>query len=347
VPAPGSTSEASNSGLLAEDSPPVESPGSPGGTSKLAHRLALLTLCVAYLGIITGGVVTSTESGRVDKNWPSFDGNLLPSLSTMLDNSGLLVEHGHRLMMGSVGILALLTCLATLRKVTCLRVRKFSCLVVFLVLPPAILGGLTVLYKLPPILSILHVALAMIFLCAATLLAIITAPGWTAENTRVKDSKINSICSLSLFAVISVYVQILLGAVPRHATLEPGGGGETLQTIGDLVHIVWAFAVFTVIVLLAGKLLGLSKADRLLHPALGLLLLLFLQVFLGFATFIFQTPPSLVVDEGQGLVKIGTFEVLASSHQALGVLILMLSLLVCARSFRIRALAPAEPEVAT
>ena len=347
MPAPGFTNEESDSRIPAEDSSSGESLESPAGGSRLVHRLALLTLCVAYLGIITGGIVTSTESGRVDKNWPSFEGNLLPSVSSMLNNPGLLVEHGHRLLMGSVGILALLTCVATLRKVKCSRIRKFSCGVVFLVLPPAILGGLTVLYKLPPILSILHVALAMIFLCAVTLHAIITAPGWTAENTRVKASKINSICSLSLFAVISVYVQILLGAVPRHATLEPGGGGETLQTIGDLVHIVWAFAVFSVIVLLAGKLLSLSKADRLLHPALGLLLLLFLQVFLGFATFIFQTPPSLVVDEGQGLVKTGTFEVLASSHQALGVLILMLSLLVCARAFRIRALAPVEPEVAT
>jgi hypothetical protein len=77
------------------------------------------------------------------------------------------------------------------------------------------------------------------------------------------------------------------------------------------------------------------------------LLLLFLQVFLGFATFIYQTPPSLVVDEAQGLVVAGTFELLASSHQALGVLILMLSLLVCARSYRIRALSLDESEVAT
>lgn len=346
MPAPGLTSEESDSRALAEDSDAGRSLEAPAGPSKLVHRLALLTLCVAYLGIITGGVVTSTESGRVDKNWPSFDGNLLPSVPAMLDNPGLLVEHGHRLLMGSVGILALLTCLATLRKVECPRVRKFSCGVVLLVLPPAILGGLTVLYKLPPILSILHVALAMIFLSSVTLLTIITSPGWAAEDTRVKAEKINPICSLSLFAVISIYVQIVLGAVPRHATLEPGGGGETLQTIGDLVHIVWAFAVFTVIILLAGKLLSLSKADRLLHPAMGLLLLLFLQVFLGFATFIFQTPPSLVVDEGQGLVKTGTFEFLASSHQALGVLILMLSLLVCARSFRVRSLAQAGPEVA-
>ena len=49
----------------------------------------------------------------------------------------------------------------------------------------------------------------------------------------------------------------------------------------------------------------------------------------------------------QGLVATGTFELLASSHQALGVLILMLSLLVCARAYRIRALSLDESEMAT
>ena len=127
MPAPGFTNEESDSRIPAEDSSSGESLESPAGGSRLVHRLALLTLCVAYLGIITGGIVTSTESGRVDKNWPSFEGNLLPSPSSMLDNPGLLVEHGHRLLMGSVGILALLTCVATLRKVKCSRIRKFSC----------------------------------------------------------------------------------------------------------------------------------------------------------------------------------------------------------------------------
>jgi len=187
--------------------------------------------------------------------------------------------------------------------------------------------------------------MAMLFISAVTILAVVTSPGWIGEKTRLKLSKAGPICSLALFAVLSIYVQIVLGAVPRHATLEPGGGGETLQMIGDLVHIVWAFAVFTGIVLLAGKVLSLSKAERILHPCLGLLLLLFLQVFLGFATFIYQTPPSLVVDEAPGLVKtLGTFETLASVHQAVGVLILILSVVVCARVYRIRFLSAAEPE---
>ena len=312
----------------------------------LLHGLAIATLCVAYLGVIVGGIVTSTESGRVDKNWPSFDGNLLPSPGGMLDNPGLLVEHGHRLMMASVGFLALLACLAAFKMERRPRVKLLSLVVVALVLPPAILGGLTVLYKLPPILSVLHVGMAMLFISAVTILAGVTSPGWIGEKTRLKLSKADPICSLALFAVLSIYVQIVLGAVPRHATLEPGGGGEALQTIGDLVHIVWAFAVFTGIVLLVGKVLSLSKADRILHPSLGLLLLLFLQVFLGFATFIYQTPPSLVVDEAPGLVKTGTFETLASVHQAVGVLILILAVVVCARAYRIRFLSASEPGAA-
>ena len=344
MPGTGVTREGPAEGDPVEVPSAGDSEGASAGASMLVYRLALATLWVAYLGVITGGVVTSTESGRVDKNWPSFGGNLLPSPSGMLDNPGLLVEHGHRLMMASVGFLAALTCFAALKKERRLRVKVLSFVVVALVFPPAILGGLTVWFKLPPILSVLHVGMAMLFISAVTILAVVTSPGWIGEKTRLKLSRAGPICSLALFAVLSIYVQIVLGAVPRHATLEPGGGGEALQTIGDLVHIVWAFAVFTVIVLLAGKVLSLSKADRILHPSLGLLLLLFLQVFIGFATFIYQTPASLVVDEAPGLVKTGTFEVLASVHQAVGVLILILAVVVCARAYRIRFLSSAEPE---
>lgn len=292
-----------------------------------------------------GSVVTSTKSGRVDKGWPGFDGELLPSPAAMLDNPALGVEHGHRLIMGVVGILALVACIATLMKEKHPRVRRLSCAVVLLVLPPAILGGLTVLDRLLPLLSILHVGLAMIFLCAAALLAIVTSPGWTGEKTRLKMSRIAPICPLALFVVISIYVQIVLGALASHARPHPGGGGETLQGIGNIMHIVWAFAVFTGIFLLAGKLLGLTKAERLLHPALGLLLLLFLQVCLGFFTFIKQPDPAKVVDEAPTFpVPFDIFVNLRISHQSLGVLLLMLSVLVCARAYRIRALSLDEQE---
>lgn len=344
MPAPGVTSEDPAGSGPVENSPDRESGESLTGVSKLAHRLALATLCVAYLGVVVGGIVTSTKSGRVDKNWPSFDGELLPSLAAMGDNPGLLVEHGHRLIMGLVGVLALLACIATLKKEKRHQVRKLSCGVFFLWLLPAILGGLTVLLRLPPEISILHVGMAMIFLCAAALLAIVTAPGWIGEKTRLKMSRITPICPLALFAVISIYVQIVLGALASHARPYPGGGGEVLQDAGNIVHIIWAFAVFTGIVLLTGKILGLRKAERLLHPALGLLLLLFMQVFLGFFTFINQPDPAKVVDEASGFPVTGTFVNLRIPHQALGVLILMLSLLVCARAYRIRALSLAEPE---
>ena len=230
MPAPGVTSEDPAGGGFAGTAPANE-PGTPSaGASKLVHRLALATLCVAYLGIVTGGVVTSTESGRVDRNWPSFGGNFLPSPDAMLDNPGLLVEHGHRLIMGLVGVLALLACIATLKKEKRHQVRKLSCGVFFLWLLPAILGGLTVLLRLPPEISILHVAMAMIFLCAAALLAIVTAPGWIGEKTRLKMSRITPICPLALFAVISIYVQIVLGALASHARPYPGGGGKFCRT---------------------------------------------------------------------------------------------------------------------
>ena len=319
---------------------------SSAGASRLVHRLAVATLCITYLGIVIGSVVTSTKSGLVDKNWPSFDGEVVPSAAAMGSNPARLVEHGHRLVMGLAGLLALMTCLATQKKEKQPRLRKLSLAVFLAWLPPAILGGLTVLLGLPSLPSILHVGLAMLFLCAAALLAIVSSPGWSNEKTQVKLSSISPVFPLAVFSVVSIYMQIVFGALASHARPGSAGAGETLQGVGNIVHIIWAFAVFTGVVLLAGKVLGLAKAERLVHPAVGLLLLLFLQVFLGFFTFINQPEPAKIIAETPGFAVTGTFVNLRVLHQALGVLILLVSVLVCARVYRIRALSTGEQEAA-
>jgi len=318
---------------------------------RAVHRLAFATAAATFAGIVTGGVVTSTESGRVDTNWPSFDGNVLPSFSAMAQNDGLLVEHGHRLLMASVGLLALAIpivarCCGESRR----RVRVLAICLPFLVLPPAILGGLTVLGGLHPALSILHVAVAMVFVSAVTAVSVLTSRVWfeAAErygadsleaSARERLAKnISGLPAIAATATAFIWVQIVLGAVPRHATADVGG--STMLMVGNVVHIVWAFAVVTIALFLAGRVLGrLSKVADLLRPAAGLFVLLLVQVFLGFATFISQPKaPAPVVDEHPGFVASGSHEALASVHQAAGVLILLVSLVLTLRAFRIRDL---------
>lgn len=309
-------------------------PGSP-----LVHRLAVLAAVVTYCGVVVGGVVTSTESGLADTSWPSFAGEWLPSLSEMAKNAGLRVEHGHRLLMGTAGILAvLLAVIAHLGHEPRRGARRLALAAALLVLPPAVFGGLAVLGRLHPALSIVHVALAMLFLSALAALAVVTGRRWHGETARLEPARLRGLEELAVAAAASIYVQIVLGAVPRHATAD--AGGRAMVTIGNLLHIGFAFAVVTVVLLLAGRVVGLlSKVQSLLRPAAALFLLVLVEVFLGFAAFISQPKdPAPVVAEAPGLVASGPHETVASIHQAVGVLTLVVALVLALRACRVRRL---------
>src|SRR5262245_54357355 len=80
---------------------PLETKSPLPWVAPFAKFLAVGTFCV----VAAGGAVTSTRSGLADLNWPSFEGNLLPSPSEMMANRGKFYEHGHRMIAGSMVLL--------------------------------------------------------------------------------------------------------------------------------------------------------------------------------------------------------------------------------------------------
>jgi heme A synthase len=265
----------------------------------------------------------------------------------MIEDPGLFVEHGHRIVMWAVGFLTLAVAAFAWKRTRRDQpakavfvegrawVRKLALAAVFLIIVPASLGALAVEGKLHPALSITHVAFAMLFLSALVTLAVVTGRRWD-EAATIPPADAKSLARLAVSVVVAIYVQVLLGAVSRHATAEHGG--RTMVAAGNAAHIAWAFVVFALVILAAGRILGRhSKSQQLLRPALALLVLLVLQVFLGFAAFLSQPKdPAPVVVEG-GLVATGPHVVVASVHQAVGVLLLVTSLVGALRALRCAA----------
>jgi heme A synthase len=197
-----------------------------------------------------------------------------------------------------------------------------------------------VLLKLPPLVSIAHVSLAMVVLGLNSTIALATGRGWLQDETRLEPAEARGIAGWALATLIAVYLQIVLGAIPRHATAAVGGA--TLVIVGDALHIVWAFAVFTAVILLAAKVVGRhSKVAPLFRPAALLLFLLILQFFIGFVTFLTQP-------KEPGQPAEGLHELSATSHQALGALMLVAALVLTLRAWRVRrrSLSPARVEEA-
>jgi heme A synthase len=164
------------------------------------------TLLLLWLG----SIVHATHSSLACPDWPTCHGTLVPVMT-----GGVFWEHLHRLVAGGLVLMWLLaTWLA--RRETADRpwIFKTALAGVALLLLQAVLGGLTVLFRLPPMVSTAHLASAMAFLALVTFLA--SRTGWSWEAETIPPDTARSLRRWSLGATILVFVQCVLGALVRH-----------------------------------------------------------------------------------------------------------------------------------
>ncbi len=294
---------------------------------RLTKALAVGTLFLVLLG----ANVTSTESGMADEHWPTFEGRVLPSWTAMAEDSGKLYEHTHRIFAGCIILFTWGVAVALGLRETRRWVRRLAWASAFAILLPALLGGLTVLYNTPPELSVLHVGLAMLVLSLNTALAVATGRQWSpavsSGGTRwegqpapVGPEEAGWLLRGAFFCLGSVYLQILLGAILRPAAY------------GEMLHIMWAFMVFTVVMVVVSRVFGQhSKRRVLFRPCVLLMLLLLAQFFLGLIAYV--TKP-----EGVDTVGSDLHQIIATMHQVLGALMLMASVVFVLRVLRLRYL---------
>lgn len=258
--------------------------------------------CV-FLLLIAGALVTSTQSGLAVPDWPLSYGKVMPPMV-----GGILYEHGHRLVAAAVSTLvglelgALLFFLEGRKTVKRLAAAAFAA-----ILLQALLGGLTVLFLLPPAISSAHAALAEIVFALTAVVALMCSRTWrdlTARPASLSFAEIPSPSSLSslpleenlrisskgeegrsafrwvVVASAAVYLQIILGAVMRHTGAGlaipdfPTFFDSWLPSLVDLsrpgvpIHLAHRLGAVVVVVLVARAALALS---RLPGPVFGTL----------------------------------------------------------------------------
>jgi cytochrome c oxidase assembly protein subunit 15 len=193
-----------------------------------AGILRIATRSVAFgvfILLVAGALVTSTESGLAVPDWPLSYGKVMPPMV-----GGILYEHGHRLIAAAVSTLvglelgALLFFLEGKRAVKLLAAAAFGA-----ILLQAVLGGLTVLFLLPPAISSAHAALAEIVFALTAVVALMCSRTWTELTASPPSLPLEEISPFSsdvprlekafratALATAAIYVQIVLGAVMRH-----------------------------------------------------------------------------------------------------------------------------------
>jgi heme A synthase len=134
------------------------------------HRFAIATAIATFVLLIVGSLVHGTGSSLACPDWPLCYGTFFPKME-----NGVEYEHSHRLVATGVGLMTVaLTILLFLKKEP--RFMQLGVAATLLVIFQGILGGITVLYKLPKAISIAHLATSMCFFSLMIVIALRTAP---------------------------------------------------------------------------------------------------------------------------------------------------------------------------
>jgi cytochrome c oxidase assembly protein subunit 15 len=255
------------------------------------HRYVKLVTVFTVLLIAAGGMVTSTDSGLSVPDWPTTYGWNMFTFPMSKWVGGIRYEHSHRLIASTVGFLAIIMAGWTWWIETRPWVRKLGFAALGAVILQGLLGGLTVLFFLPPAISIGHAGLAQIFFCLTLTLALVTSPGWKNATATVDDAMLRRV-ALTTTAII--YTQILIGATMRHTNAGlaipdfPFAFGHVLPPVWNpkvaihFAHRVGALVVTLAILATSSHVFYHHRGRReLVRPAFLLLMFLSMQVTLG------------------------------------------------------------------
>jgi heme a synthase len=254
---------------------------------------AWLALVALFAVTVSGATVRLTGSGLGCENWPRCGETFLPAQSYHA-----LIEFGNRVVGFVVGLATLAAAFVAWRARVPRRLFLATLGLPLLVLAQGILGGITVLYHLHPLivmghflLSLVAIGLAVAVVAGAERLVrprpspALALPGWMG--------------TLALALLPLAAVLVVTGAFVTAA--GPHSGGEDIERLGDLEDAMWVHvrvsAVFGIafLVLVAALQRFRDRARGTALLAGGVLALLLVQMVVGEVQWRNQLPWELVL----------------------------------------------------
>jgi cytochrome c oxidase assembly protein subunit 15 len=218
-------------------------------------------------------LVTSNDAGLSVPDWPTSFGSWykIPKLV-----GGVRFEHTHRMIAQGAGFLTIILAVWTWRVEKRRWLRMLALAALGTVVAQGILGGLTVLFYLPPAISSAHAVLAQTFFCIVVAMAVFTGRKWIEEHPPVEfDQRRPSLFTLTILSIFVLYVQLMLGAMFRH------------HGMSWWPHVLHAVVVSFVLAWTAIRALTVySQIEAVRRPAILMLSLVIAQLCLGFTAFL-------------------------------------------------------------
>jgi cytochrome c oxidase assembly protein subunit 15 len=222
-------------------------------------------------------------------------------------NGGVFYEHIHRMIAQGAGLLTIALAIWTQRVDRRSWMRKLGWSALGIVVAQGVLGGLTVLFYLPPAISSAHATLGQTYFCIMVCLALFSSRSFIERQPlQLPDSVRPHLPTLAYMSVGAVWLQLIFGAAFRHNGLKV------------MWHIAWFLVVLTVLTWTMIRVLrSYRDVAPLRRPVSILAALLTVQILLGFGAF--TTRVILNADAPTPLLSLIMTTV---SHVAVGALVL-------------------------
>jgi cytochrome c oxidase assembly protein subunit 15 len=298
-------------------------------------RMTLVCAVAVIPLVITGGAVTSTNSGLAIRGWPdSYGANMFLYPIALMSHPAVFLEHTHRLFGTLVGLTTLVTAALVFRNEPRAWVKRWAAVLFVLVCVQGVLGGLRVRLGIEvgsrpgQLFALFHGVLAQLFFAGVVALSAYVSPAYRALADGPSPAPLRKYKALATGALHALWVQLVLGAIYRH--------------FHDM-HALVTHAVFSLVVM--GLVTGAAFAGRAVErtldagllparPAVSrvsatMLLVVALQFLLGWAALgaVLASPARDVLPPGpEGLASMPAIPwweaAITTAHQANGALVL-------------------------
>lgn len=266
----------------------------------------IFALCWITVLLYAGGFTTSIKAGMAFLDWPLSNGSINPE--GWLTETDKLAEHSHRLLGMKIGFLSIGLFLWTWARESRSWVRTLSRVLLWLVILQGLLGGARVRFDqlntmaehnlVAQSFAVAHACGAMLVLGLLVAITLACSRRWIEGSHGLSAEQGASVKRWGVLATSVIFLQILTGAIMRHADAGLALTQFPMSAPGSWLPNYWNFAVgihfihragailvTLVLLIFLGKVWGSPKARQALgYGALLVALALGLQIFLGALT---------------------------------------------------------------
>lgn len=192
---------------------------------------AYAALVALFLVTVSGATVRLTGSGLGCENWPRCGETFLPE-----QQYHALVEFGNRVVGVVVGVTTLVAAVAAWRARVPRRLFRLTVALPLLVLAQGVLGGITVLFELHPLIVMGHFLLSLVSIALA-ILVVLGAERLARGRPASPPPLPGWLRQVALGLVPLTGLVVVTGAFVTAA--GPHSGGTEIERLGDLERAIY------------------------------------------------------------------------------------------------------------